>query len=179
MNINKYLFTLSFILTLSLNVKGQYYDGWLDMVAKLGYEPGNTSYAIFGAEAGLNRYVSIGMSFKYLTSSQIIMPSNTLLPSVDMKFGYSLRADLHGFYLLGLNKSDILIGYNRVHGASGVHSEYRYFFNEFLAVYGRGKYHLTKPRLTPLSSKSLNSNIRIELGVIFKVISGNSYSVDW
>ncbi len=176
----KVFLVLSFFFVTLSNVSSQYYDGWLDFVGKVAYEPGTSSYAIFGAEAGLGKYLSAGMSFKYLLTSDIPSPNSPFNLDSDGKIGFSLRADIHGFYLLGLKRSDILIGYNLMHGTSGAHAEYRYFFNEFLAVYGRGKYHFDNPKLTPLSDYFLENKLRFELGFIFKTISGESYdSSDW
>lgn len=176
----KVILIFSFFLFTLSNVTSQYYDGWLDFVGKVAYEPGTTSYAILGAEAGLGKYLSAGMSFKYLLTSDIPASTNPFNIDTEGKVAFSLRADLHGFYLLGLERSDVLVGYNFMHGTSGVHAEYRYFFNEFLAVYGRGKYHLDNPKLTPISDYFLENKLRFELGFIFKTFSGNSYDTsDW
>lgn len=175
-----YAFLLGVFLLTAYNGSSQYYDGLLDMVVKLGYEPGTNSYAILGAEGGLGKYLSFGMSFKYLASYERTTSTNPFFTDDESRFAFSLRADIHGFYLLGLERSDILVGYNRKNGASGIHAEYRYFFSEFFALYGRTKYHFSLPKITSLSDKFLERKLRLEIGFLFKTFSGKEYSnKDW
>ncbi len=167
-------------LNYSSSIKAQYFDGFLDVVGKLGYETGATSYGIISGETGVSKYLSLGLNLKYLLSSRSDLGMNSTLDE-DGKIGYSLRADIHAHNIVDLAKSDILLGYNYKHGTSGVHIEYRYFISEFFGFYGRSKYHFDYPRITVLSDNSfLESKLRFEVGIIFKTISGNSYNnEDW
>ncbi len=158
----------------------QYYDGHLDMVGRLGFEPGKTSYLLLGADAGLGKFISIGMNLKYLTSYEKPTHNPFALPIEVNKFNYSLRANIHAYNILKLNKTDILVGYNYTPSTSGLHGEYRFFFNEFFAIYGRGIYNLKRPLLSTLSSINIGQKLRFEIGIIFKTISGNKYNnSDW
>ena len=156
----------------------QYYDGSLDGVGKFGYEPGKNSYLFVGVELGLNKIISFGLQFKYLlTVDETYFQS----PFADQLVPINVagRLDFHGFYIFNMNKSDILIGLNYTPKAYGSHAEMRYFFTEFFAIYGRSTYHFKLPHISVMNDELLDSRLRFDFGIIYKIHSGKSYEVKW
>ncbi len=175
-------------LTSSLYSSAQYFDGGLDFTGYLGIEPGEYTSGILGADAGLGKYFSVGMGFRYLISApELLMntpPNGPIVVATNTPFldnlGFSLRADIHAYNIFNLNKSDILVGYHRFNGANGVHLEYRKFLNEFLGFYARPRYNFESPRRsTDSESMLMDTQFFIQVGFLFKTLSGDSYEVDW
>ena len=179
--LRKLALLICFLVT-TMHCSAQYFDGGLDFVGYLGVEPGSNTSGIFGSDVGLGKYISVGLEFRYLfslpESSSIPMPFNPTTSS--SRFGFSFRADVHGHNIFDMNKSDILVGYHRFNGANGVHVEYRRFLNEFFGFYVKPRYNFNFPRIN-LSDDSefLDDEFFVQIGILFKTLSGDSYDVDW
>jgi hypothetical protein len=157
----------------------QYYDGGLDFTGKLGYEPGKNSYLFAGGEVGLSKLFSIGLQFKYLATVDKSSYKSPRFEEDLVPFNWASRLDLHGFYLFNMKKSDVLVGLNYAPSTFGTHAEMRYFFSEFFGVFGRTLYHFNNPNLSMQNGELLNSQLRFEVGILFKPTSGKSYDVKW
>lgn len=91
-------------------------------------------------ETGFGKYLSVGAALRVQVSSEDLPVVQTPFPLPDLgsdgpNIGFSIRADFHTQHLFGLEKSDILVGYN-YQGVSGVNLEYRHYFNDaFAGIY--------------------------------------------